>query len=101
MVCGFMPTPFLIGGTVMCLIMRERIEIELFPDALRLIDSICNKTGATRSEVIEKTFLKYLPIEEERAIDLIRTDVITRTERLSEEGKERVLLKMKEIIDKI
>ena len=101
MVCGFMPTPFLIGGCDMCLIHPRKIEIELLPDAIKALDDICDTTGVSRSEIIEKMLLKYMPIEEERAFSVIVDDIITRTERLSEEGQRRVLLRVKELVENI
>ena len=85
----------------MSLIYPKKIEIELLPDAIKALDDICDATGVSRSEIIEKMLLKYMPIEEDRAVEVIVDDIITRTERLNEEGKRRVLLRVKELIEKL
>ena len=85
----------------MSLIYPKKIEIELLPDAIKALDDICDATSVSRSEIIEKMLLKYMPIEEDRAVEVIVDDIITRTERLNEEGKRRVLLRVKELIEKL
>lgn len=69
-----------------------KIEIELFPKAIEVLEGIETKTGVTRSEIIEKMLLKYIPFNKERALELIIDDIVTRTERLTKEEKKSVYI---------
>lgn len=76
-----------------------KVEIELYPAALEAMESIREKTGVSKSEIIEKMFLKYMPLDEERATELIIDDIATRTERLSAEKKKLVYSKVAKFIE--
>ncbi len=72
----------------------EKLEVELLPSAIAKIESIEKLTGATKSEIVEKMFLEYMPFNEERALQLILADIVTRTMSLAEEQKRSVYLKV-------
>ena len=75
-----------------------KMEIELYPQAIELLEGITRKTGVSKSEIIEKMLLKYIPLNEERALELIIDDITTRTERLTKKQKKIVYVNILKFI---
>ncbi|MBQ6796185.1 MAG: hypothetical protein IJO83_08625 [Clostridia bacterium] len=71
-----------------------KFEVNLLPNAVKKIESIASMTGTSKSEVVEKMLLEYVPFEEDRALQLVLADIVTRTSALSEEEKRSVFLKV-------
>ncbi len=72
----------------------EKLEVDLLPTAIAKIERISKLTGALKSEIVEKMFLEYVPFNEERALQLLICDIVTRTMSLTEEQKRSVYLKV-------
>ncbi|MBR5535180.1 MAG: hypothetical protein IKU60_00895 [Clostridia bacterium] len=71
-----------------------KFEVELFPAAIEKIEYLSKLTKASKSEVVERLLLDYMPFDEDRALQLLFGDIITRTTSLSEEAKRSVYLKV-------
>ncbi len=74
---------------------KVKFIVEMYPAAFEAMDSICKKTGVSKDEIVEKLFLTYIPFLEERAVELIIDDIVTRTQQLSPQKQKSVF---KEII---